>query len=96
MCDENVANQLAIEKVYGEDFLVRVVTCHWHFKQCAMRQLHGVHVMERETFKEYLNKLCYCYTVADYKRNQGSIRKSCNKEKYTELVAVVGMPGNSI
>ena len=37
MCDENVANQLAIEKVYGKDFLVRVVTCQWHFKQCAMR-----------------------------------------------------------
>ena len=37
MCDENVANQLAIEKVCGKDFLVRVVTCQWHFKQCAMR-----------------------------------------------------------
>ena len=24
--------------------------------------------MERETFKEYVNKLCYCYNVTDYKR----------------------------
>ena len=24
--------------------------------------------MERETFKEYINKICYCYTVTDYKR----------------------------
>ena len=24
--------------------------------------------MERETFKEYVNKICYCYTVTDYKR----------------------------
>ena len=73
MCDENAANQLAIEKVYGKDFLVRVVTCQWHFKQCAMRQLHDVHVMERETFKEYVNKLCYCYTVADYKRIRAAL-----------------------
>ena len=38
-----------------------------------MRQLHDVHVMERETFKEYVNKLCYCYTVADYKRIRGAL-----------------------
>ena len=27
MCDENSANQLAIEKVYRKKFLTRVVTC---------------------------------------------------------------------
>ena len=27
MCDENAANQLAIEKVFGKDSLARVVTC---------------------------------------------------------------------
>ena len=67
MCDENAANQLAIEKVYGKEFLTRVVTCQWHFKQCALRQLPEVHVMERETFKEYVNQICYSYTVTDYK-----------------------------
>ena len=49
MCDENAANQLAIEKVYGKEFLTRVVTCQWHFKQYALRQVPEVHVMERET-----------------------------------------------
>ena len=29
--------------------------------------------MERETFKEYVNKLCYCYTVADYKRIRAAL-----------------------
>ena len=60
MCNENAAKQLAIEKVYGKVFLARVVTCQWHFKQCAHRQLADVHVMERETFKKYVNKICYC------------------------------------
>ena len=32
MCDENAANQLAIEKVYGKELLTRVVPCQWHFK----------------------------------------------------------------
>ena len=27
ICNQNAANQLAIEKVYGKDFLARVVTC---------------------------------------------------------------------
>ena len=49
MYDENAANQLAIEKGFGKDFLARVVTCQWHFKQCVLRQLADVHVMERET-----------------------------------------------
>ena len=51
MCNENVANQLAIENVYGKDFLARVVTCQWNFKQCAVRQLADVHVMERKLSK---------------------------------------------
>ena len=87
MCDENAANQLAIEKVYGKEFLKRVVTCQWHFKQCILRQLPNVHAMERETFKKYVNKICHCYRLQE---NQYSIRKLSNKEKYSELVAVVG------
>ena len=57
MCNENAANQLAIEKVYGNESLTRVVTCQWHFKQCALRQVLEVHVIERETFKEYVNQM---------------------------------------
>ena len=52
ICNENAANQLAIEKVYRKEFLTRVVTCQWHFRQCALRQVPEVHVIERETFKE--------------------------------------------
>ena len=37
MCNENVANQPAIDNVYGKAFLSRVVTCQWHFKQCVLR-----------------------------------------------------------
>ena len=68
MCNENAANPLALEKVYGKEFLTRVVTCQWHIKQCALRQVPEVHVMKRETFKEYVSQICYCYTIADYKR----------------------------
>ena len=65
MCDENVANQLAIENVYGKDFLARVVTCQWHFKQCVLRQLADVHIMVRETFRVCQEDmlLLHCYRL---------------------------------
>ena len=90
MCDENAANQLAIDKVYRKEFLKRVVTCQWHFKQCILRQLPDVHVMERETFQGVCEKamsLLHCYRLQE---NQYSIRKLSNKEQYSELVAVMG------
>ena len=39
MCDESGANMNAIERVFGKDFMARVVTCQWHFHQCAKCQL---------------------------------------------------------
>ena len=27
------ANMNAIEKVFGKEFMVKVVTCQWHFRQ---------------------------------------------------------------
>ena len=43
MCGEGGANMNAIEEVFGKEFMAhqRVVTCQWHFKSCARRQLLG-------------------------------------------------------
>ena len=41
MVDEGGANMNAIEEVFWKEFMAhkRVVTCQWHFKSCARRQL---------------------------------------------------------
>ena len=66
MCDESGANMNAIERVFGKDFMARVVTCQWHFRQCAKHQLPDINPLERETFTKMVNDLCYSSTVNDY------------------------------
>ena len=66
MFDESGANINAIERVFGKDFMARVVTCQWHFRQCAKHQLPDINPLERETFTKMVNDLCYSSTVNDY------------------------------
>ena len=66
MCDESGANMNAIERVFGKDFMARVVTCQWHLRQCAKCQLPDINSLERETFTKMVNDLCYSSTVNDY------------------------------
>ena len=42
MMDEAGANLQGLLDVFGEEFLERISTCQWHFKECAHRQLINV------------------------------------------------------
>ena len=68
MCDEGGANMNAIEEVFGKEFMARqrVVTCQWHFKSCARRQLLGIDKDEQKSFEDLIAKLCECHTKGEY------------------------------
>ena len=66
MCDEAGCKFNAIEKVFGQEFLGRTVTCQFHFKSCAKNQIKNINIHEQETFKSLCEKLCYTYTKHDY------------------------------
>ena len=42
MTDEAGANLQGIKEAMGEDYPGKIVTCQWHFKQCAWRQLSKI------------------------------------------------------
>ena len=42
--DEAGANLQGLRRVFGDAFMVRVVSCQWHFKECAKRQLKNINV----------------------------------------------------
>ena len=79
MCDESGANMNAIERVFGKDFMARVVTCQWHFCQCAKCQLPEINTLERETFTKMVNDLCYSSTVNDYERITNILHNICSQ-----------------
>ena len=77
ICDENRANMNATEKVFGHKFMSKVLTCQWHFCQCAKWQLPSINLLERETFTKMVNDLCYSSTVNDYKRITNILHNIC-------------------
>ena len=76
MCDEGGANMNAIEEVFGKEFMAhkRVVTCQWHFKSCARRQLPGIDKDEQKSFEGLIAKLCECYTKGEYDHISSALR----------------------
>ena len=76
-CDENGANFNAIVNVFGKEYLERTVTCQWHFRQCANRQIAKVNRLERESFKNLVNAICYSNTVNDYNNVSNALEKIC-------------------
>ena len=68
ICDENSANMNAIEQVFGTMYLGKTVSCQWHFRECAKKQLSSVNPLEKETFKSPYSQICYASTASKYER----------------------------
>lgn len=79
LCDEHGANFNAIENVYGKEMLGKTVTCQWHFRECAKRQVKDIRKDDRETFKEMVSKICYTSTATQYKRVSNTLEKICER-----------------
>ena len=80
MCDEGGANMNVIEEVFGKEVMAhqRVVTCQWHFKSCARRQLPGIDKDEQKSFEDLIAKLCECYTRGEYEGISGDLQDICD------------------
>ena len=87
MCDEGGASMNAIEEVFGKEFMAcqRVVTCQWHFKSCARRQLPGIDKDEQKSFEDLIAKLCECYTKGEYEQISGALQDICDQNNILHL-----------
>ena len=48
-------------------FTAQVVSCQWHFKECAHRQLPYIDVNYHTTFMHYVDMICKVQTYAQFK-----------------------------
>ena len=77
--DEAGANLQGLRRVFGDAFMVRVVSCQWHFKQYAKRQLKNIDVNDRATFWHLVGKICTVQTFAEYKKYSDALEHICKK-----------------
>ena len=77
--DEVGANLQGLRKIYGDEFMERVVTCQFHFKQCARRQLKNIDENDHSTFMHLVTKICSAQTVAEYKKYSDGLEHICVK-----------------
>ena len=54
--DEAGANLQGLRKIFGDEFMERVVTCQFHFKQCARKQLKNIDENDKATFMHLSTK----------------------------------------
>ena len=77
--DEAGANLQGLRRVFGDAFMVRVVSCQWHFKECTKRQLKNINVNDRATFWHLVGKICTAQTFAEYKKYSDALEHICKK-----------------
>ena len=79
--DEAGANLQGLRKVYGDEFMEHVVSCQFHFKQCARRQLKNIDENDQATFMHLVTKICQAQTVVEYKKYADALEHICVKNK---------------
>ena len=83
MVDENGANFEAIERVFGHNFTQeKVVTCQFHFFQCAEKYLVNCSLDERKSFRRWCRKLCDAHTKTMYKKYLDLLRGIAEKYNF--------------
>ena len=79
--DEVGANLQGVWNVFGDAFMSRVVSCQWHFMECAQRQLPYIDVNDKTTFMHYVRMICKGQTYAKYKLYSDGLEHICRKNK---------------
>ena len=74
LCMDKVgANLQGVQNVFCDAFMSRVVSCQWHFMECAWRQLLYqyisiyINVNDKTTFMHYIRMICKAQTYTEYK-----------------------------
>ena len=81
MTDEAGANLQGIKEAMGEDYPGKIVTCQWHFKQCAWRQLSKIREEDKPAFVEAIHRICGVTTMHDYQKYATIIEQICRRNK---------------
>ena len=79
MMDEKGANFVAIENVFGKEFVDNfTMTCQYHFKKCADEKMQEANVPkdERRKFRELLKDLLKSSTLPEYHNACYAIEKA--------------------
>ena len=79
--DEAGANLQGVWNVFGDAFMSRVVSCQWHFMECAQRQLPYIDVNDKTTFMHYVRMICKVQTFAKYNLYSDGLEHICRKNK---------------
>ena len=74
-------NLQGVQNVFGDAFMSRVVSCQWHFMECAQRQLPYIDVNDKTTFIHYVRMICKAQTFAEYKLYLDGLEHICRKNK---------------
>ena len=75
--DEAGANLQGLRRVFGDAFMVRVVSCQW--QECAKRQVKNINVNDGATFWHLVGKICTAQTFAEYKKYSDALEHICKK-----------------
>ena len=79
--DEAGVNLQGVQNVFGYDFMSWVVSCQWHFIECAWRQLPYIDQNEKTTYMHYVRMICKAQTWAEYKLYSEGLENICRKNK---------------
>ena len=82
MMDEKGANFVAIENVFGKEFVDNfTMTCQYHFKKCADEKMQEANVPkdERRKFRELLKDLLKSSTLPEYHNACHAIEKAVKR-----------------
>ena len=61
--DEAGSNLQGVWNVFGDAFMSWIVSCQWHFMECAWRQLPYIDVNDKTTFMHYVRMICKAQTL---------------------------------
>ena len=79
MCDEHYANKTSIVKAFGTDAADKVITCEWHYKQCALRNQHRIRQDLQADFLQICIDMCRAETYETYLELKAQLDDICEK-----------------
>ena len=75
--DDTGANLNALVRVFGEQVQNKIVTCQWHFLECACKQISKLNKGEKETFWSLAKELISAPTVHQYNKVIDALKIIC-------------------
>ncbi len=77
MVGKNGGNINAVRDVLGDNQVLKIVTCQWHFKECTWKQVCNINRDKQETFKDLYEGLCYAAMQHEYQCVSEALQNLC-------------------